>query len=353
MYLQQGVWRALVEFIHDSAHLSDHIRFDKQEYNAQLAVESSASHRYATIDLSSASDTVTLTLVKAVFRGTPLYPYLVALRSRTAELPSGKVLELEKYAPMGSALCFPVETLIFSCAVEYTVRRAQRTHLGYFPKWRVYGDDIIVQDPLFEDTLLTLGGLGFITNHSKSFDSRARFRESCGGEGYDGYEVTPMKISRRFYSVRGRLTSRHAAIYEGLIDMANTAYDYQFTLLRAWIVRVLLDNQIAPPLFSGSTDCALYSPNPDNFRARHRFNSRKGKLKFMWLREVEVIVSSASEKNVQGTEALRQAWSYEWLRLANDPKGPRQHDVFMPEHRIKVPRGSVVTKLKKDWVRLD
>jgi len=73
----------------------------------------------------------------------------------------------------------------------------------------------------------------------------------------------------------------------------------------------------------------------------------------MWLREVEVIVSSASEKNVQGTEALRQAWSYEWLRLANDPKGPRQHDVFMPEHRIKVPRGSVVTKLKKDWVRLD
>lgn len=340
MYLQQGVSSALVKYIHSRPSLSSHIDLRDQARNAVLAVESSATQKYATIDLSSASDTVSTRLVKSVFRGTPVYPYLVALRSRTVALPSGKVLETAKYAPMGSALCFPVESLIFACAVEYAVRRARRTNLGYFPSWRVYGDDILVQDALFWDVMLVLEGLGFIPNLSKSFSSPARFRESCGGEGYDGYFVTPMRISRRFRSVRDGIASRHAAEFEGLIDMANSCYEYQFSYLRAWIIRVLLGNSVAPPLFSGSCNGTVYSPWPDNFRARSRMNF------MLWRSEVQVGVSRPKPETKVLAQDLERARLYETLRLTHQRSG----DMFVPEHRVSVPRGSGRPRIQKRWV---
>lgn len=341
MYYQQGVSAVLVDYIHKHPFLSRHIRLDKQELNAELAIQSSYDHRFATVDLSAASDTVTIQLVKAVFRGTPLYPFLVALRSQTTVLPSGKILRLAKFAPMGSALCFPIETLIFACAVEFAVRRARRTHLGFYPVWRVYGDDIIVSDALFGDIQLVLETLGFKLNASKSFHSPARFRESCGGEGFDGVDVTPMKISRRFASSEVGLTSHHAALYEGLIDLANTAYRYNFSFLRAWVVRVLLDCPVGEPLFSGNPNGTLYSPWPDNFRAPRRFN------KNLWRTEIQVVRSiSPSLQKWDGDEDLDAARYFETLRLTRNRTG----DMFLPEHRVSVPRGSQRPILRKKWV---
>jgi len=340
MFLQQGVKGVLADYIRNHSFLSAHIDFEHQEKNARLAIRSSADHRYATIDLSSASDTVTTTLVKAVFRGTPLYPFLVALRSRTVELPSGKVLRVEKFAPMGSALCFPIETLIFSCAVEYAVRRAHATNLGFFPSWRVYGDDIIVEDALFEDVILTLESLGFILNRSKSFDSCARFRESCGGEGYDGVDVTPLRISRRFESVRGRITSGHASQYEGLVDLANSSYVYGFSLLRIWIIKSLLDYPHGVPLFSEEGHGSLYSPQPDNYRAKHRVNTalQRG--------EIQVVVSRPRSQKRDPASSLELARYVETLRLISQREG----DVFYPDDKVQVLRGSRQTKLSKEWV---
>lgn len=343
-FLQQGIWKCLRSYIHKHPVLKSHIDFRHQDKNSRLAIRSSRTHQYATIDLSSASDTVTYQLVKAVFRNTPLYPFLVALRSRTAELPSGKVVELAKYAPMGSALCFPVESLIFACAVEYAVRRARRTHLGSFPLWRVYGDDIIVEDALFQDVLLVLEGLGFFPNHSKSFSSPARFRESCGGEGYDGVDVTPMKIPRRFRSVRGRITPRHAADFMGLIDMANSCHKYQFSLLRAWIIRVLLDNPIAPPLFSGTGRGAIWSPIPDNYRAESRFSPDKGKT---WFQEWQIAVAKACSVEKSSTYSRADDVRYfETLRLIDNRSG----DMFDPAHRVCVPCGPATLRLRKRWI---
>jgi hypothetical protein len=343
MYFQQAVSRCLVDYIHKHPVLSRHIDLRDQSRNAKLAISSSRSHRFATVDLSSASDTVTTTLVKAVFRGTPVYPYLVALRSRTVELPSGKVIPVEKYAPMGSALCFPIESLIFSCVTEYVVRRAQRTLLGYYPEWRVYGDDLIVRDPLFEDLAMTLESLGFILNGSKSYHSPSRFRESCGGEGYDGVDVTPMKISRRFYSIRGRVTSHHASVFTGLIDMANQCHAYQFPLLRAWIIRVLLECPIGPPLFSRDPDGAVFSPNPDNFRAPSRWNSA------YQYREIQVVRAHTLEKKTPMCWDMEQARYFETLRLTENRSG----DMFQPEHRVHVSGRPTQVKLTKRWVRDD
>jgi len=351
MYNQQGVHRSLKQFVRVHDFLSGHIDLGRQSMNAVLAIRSSLDQKFATIDLSSASDTVTHRLVKLVFRGTFVYPFLVGLRSQTVRLPSGKVLTMAKYAPMGSALCFPVETLIFACAVELAVRRARRTHLGSYPEWRVYGDDIIVSDAIYDDVVLVLESLGFKINDSKSFRSPSRFRESCGGHGYDGIDVTPMKISRRFVSVKGRITSRRASSYEGLIDMANTAYVYQFSLLRAWIIRVLLGCPLGPPLFSGEIQGALYSPMPDNYQARSRLNwdpvVRLVSRPSYQRQEIQVVVSRAKSVKDDLAPDLVKARYFETLRLSSVRKGD---DMFSPEHLIQVPRGSERPRLRKTWV---
>jgi len=340
MYFQQAVSSALVDYIHQHPYLSRHIDLREQELNAELAIRSSRTQEFATVDLSSASDTVTTTLAKAVFYGTPVYPYLVALRSTTAVLPSGKAIPVEKLAPMGSALCFPIETLVFSACIEYAVRRSAATLGGYLPEWRAYGDDLIVQDPLFEDLVMVLEAIGFIVNSSKSYNSPYRFRESCGGEGYDGVRVTPLKISRRFASIRGRIGTRRASEFTGLIELANACYAHHLPLVRAWIIRVLLDNPIAPPLFSERGEGAIYSPVPDNYRARRRWNSQ------LQRREICVLVGLSRPKKTADDSSSDQDRYFETLRQTH----MRDGDMFRPEHRVEVPGGSVQSRLVKIWV---
>lgn len=352
-YLQQGVRKCLYEHIDTHPQLAPHISMRIQEKNAALAIRSSGDQQFATIDLSSASDTVTTTLVKAVFRGTPIYPYLVALRSNATELPSGKIVELAKYAPMGSALCFPIETLIFACAVEYTVRH-MRGMTGYYPEYRVYGDDIIVRTPLFQDVLMTLHVLGFIANDSKSFSAPHRFRESCGGDGYDGTCVTPMRISRKYYFPSDGWCAHHADLYMGLIDMANQCHDYGFSLLRAWVIQLLLEYPGGPPLFSQDGRGALYSPWPDNYRAAHRYQPDDPGKPWYQRAEIQVAVSRSRVKRLPLKEKkltrrdriMEQARYFETLRLSR----LRDGDMFSPEHRIHVPIGSDPPMLTKRWV---
>lgn len=366
-YHQQAVWRVCKDYIHAHRYLSSHINFGKQELNGELALAGSIDGDLATIDLSSASDMVTTALVKAVFRGTSLYSALVALRSNCVKLPSGRVLRVAKYAPMGSALCFLVETLIFAVLAEYAERRTSAKWGFQSSRWRVYGDDIIVEDPFFWDLIAELQAAGFKTNVSKSYSRPYRFRESCGYEGYDGVEVTPLKISRKFLSVSGAITSCHASLFEGLVDMANSAYRYKMPLLRAYVVQLLLNNVVGVPLFSGNDRLALYSPCPDNYRAPYRPTSWDKPSKQNWYQREEVQVVVGGTRPLKQTETgcpitfwVNGGYSREWvdyltlesaryfdtLRLSENRTG----DMFEPSHLICVPRGPSVPILQKRWV---
>jgi len=352
MYFQEAVKDQVVSFVENHQYLGSHINFSKQELNGELALEGSEAGLLATIDLSAASDRITTTLVKSVFYGTPLYPALVSLRSNSVRLPSGKVLGIEKYAPMGSALCFPVQTLIFSALVEYTARRTRNKWGTQCSIWRVYGDDIIVEEPCYWDLIHNLQRVGFKVNTAKSYSCPQRFRESCGYEGYDGIEVTPMKISRRFVSSSGPLTSSHAPQFEGLVDMANMAYHHKFPLLRAWIVRVLLSRPTAPPLFSAEGNGALYSPVPDNYRARSRPWTHGELLspKRPWY-QVETIqvsvVTPMPPKTVHWSEYDEVARYWETLREIEF----RSYDKFLPgTHFVHIPRSPSEPALVTRWV---
>lgn len=103
---------------------------------------------------------------------------------------------------MGSALCFPMESMAFFLAIVTSRLREKgcaispRTVLRYCSGVYVYGDDLIV--PVDEAPAIceTLESFGFKVNSHKSFWN-GKFRESCGMDAYDGCNVTPTYIRRK------------------------------------------------------------------------------------------------------------------------------------------------------------
>lgn len=94
-----------------------------------------------------------------------------------------------KFAPMGNALTFPVEELVFGS--ECQVIQEEMTGVTDRPLWSVYGDDIIVPVEWYDTLVEYLSALGFIVNKDKSF-STGFFRESCGKEYFHGKDVSPL-----------------------------------------------------------------------------------------------------------------------------------------------------------------
>lgn len=258
MYFQQGVWHEIDRIVLRNPYLRNHISFHDQERNRSLAMRGSIERSYATIDLSSASDSVSYELVKQLFRGTRLLRFVVSTRSRETMLPDGRLIRLRKFAPMGSALCFPIETMIFAAICELVTRE-----LRVAGDYSVYGDDIIVPTQCAERTMEVLERVGFHVNREKSFyHANCWFRESCGGEFCDGYDVTPMRITRKY-------THREQDVrLEALVDSANRAYMYGFRHLRSFYLRKMREYGFIP-LFSPSS---VLADNYTNYHTRRRWN---------------------------------------------------------------------------------
>lgn len=193
MYIQQGVARDLMYYIEHHDYTKGHVNFVDQTINNRLVLEASASLEWATIDLSDASDRVGVALVQYLFPEWVSRKWL-ALRSTATELPDGTVVPLRKFAAMGSALCFPVESLVFwalavGCIWECTSDLSFALDCVY-----VYGDDIIVKDEYALRVMNTLESAGLKVNRDKSFIGSVPFRESCGVDGLLGHDVTPLRI---------------------------------------------------------------------------------------------------------------------------------------------------------------
>jgi len=195
-WIQQGLGRKLAEYLEFvSTYTRHHINFTRQEINRGLAQTSSASQRFATLDLKDASDRVSLELVRRVFERTPeLLRALEACRTTETKLPDGRVITLNKYAPMGSALCFPVEAYIFWVVVVSAVINGKNMPLeNVGRRIFVYGDDIIVPVEWAALSIQGLEAVGLKVNIDKSCIT-GFFRESCGMDAYKGHPVTPLRL---------------------------------------------------------------------------------------------------------------------------------------------------------------
>jgi hypothetical protein len=156
-----------------------------QTLNQRLAKEGSLNGRLATLDLSSASDTIASGLVESLF---PLdwWLFLRSVRTGVATTPDG-VARLQKFSSMGNGFTFPLETLLFY-SLAYACCNPSDHH-----EINAYGDDIIVPTyavPLLQRVLLSCG---FLVNRKKSY-SEGPFRESCGKDYYSGIDIRPCYI---------------------------------------------------------------------------------------------------------------------------------------------------------------
>jgi len=211
-FIQQGLLGLLDEAINRD-YLAMHISWRDQNRNRFMAQRGSADGSWATLDLSEASDRVHVSLVSRMLRHHPLLRKAVfAARSTRADLP-GLTLRLEKFAPMGSALCFAFETLAFfaiavgseldrkGTPVSALRSRGRRLDNHIMHGISAYGDDIIIPTAGALAAVDRLESFGLKVNRRKSFWT-GEFRESCGGDYFRGIDVSVVRLREQIPSSR-------------------------------------------------------------------------------------------------------------------------------------------------------
>lgn len=171
------------------------IDLSDQTRNQRLAKLGSegGSDAYVTIDLSSASDSISIELCRYMLPY-EWFSFLDAIRSKEFELDGTKTT-YHKFTSMGNGFCFPLETLIFA-----SLCHAAYVESGLVPDFSVYGDDIIVRQSVADRVLQLLAICGFKANRDKTF-LQGPFRESCGADWFEGEDVRPLSLDYAFDSV--------------------------------------------------------------------------------------------------------------------------------------------------------
>lgn len=197
-YLQQGLAAAL----RTEMDRYPQVRISDQSRNRALARIGSIDGRLSTVDLSDASDRLRWDLVQKIFSWNPTFvDFLAKTRSEHVLLPTGDSLVLNKFAGMGSALTFPVQTMVYAAMAVLAMSagyRSRKSIKAFWTNenWGVYGDDIVIPTDAFPILTELLEGMNLSVNFGKSF-STGLFRESCGGDYYAGMAVQPLYIRRR------------------------------------------------------------------------------------------------------------------------------------------------------------
>jgi len=193
MLFQKGIGALLERRLRQICGIDLSTQPDKNRILARLG---SKDDRFGTIDLSSASDSMSIALVKEFFPR-DVFNILMKTRSPFTTLPGGSELELHMVSSMGNAFTFPLQTTFFSAIVHGVYRALDipiycpgRHSLGNFA---VFGDDIIVVKEAYDLVARMLSICGFSVNMDKSFNT-GLFRESCGHDCYDGHNVRGVYI---------------------------------------------------------------------------------------------------------------------------------------------------------------
>lgn len=232
-FAQQALGVPMMDIINRDKITSMFISFNDQTPNQRLARAGSVSGNLATLDLSEASDRVSIQLVEWLLHGfTDLKDAVFACRSQRADV-RGQVIDLVKFASMGSALTFPIETMVFLTVslvgIERSLRRRGelngdrlrvRDLKSLASQVRIYGDDIIVPRDHADDVTRALEQFHFKVNEYKSF-SDGNFRESCGKEYFMGHDVSIVKVRRVFPT---RITDVPEVI--SLVELRNHFYKW-------------------------------------------------------------------------------------------------------------------------------
>ncbi len=270
MLFQKGIASVLEDLLLEICGIDLRTQPDKNRRLAQLG---SKDGRFGTIDLSSASDSMSIGLVREFFPK-HVFDMLVMTRCPCTVLPDGTNVELHMISSMGNAFTFPLQTIFFTSLVYGAYRalsinfdRPRRQSLGNFA---VFGDDIICTTEAYGLLVRMLSICGFSVNVDKSFNS-GPFRESCGHDYFLGHNVRGVYIKSLLalndrYSAINRL-NRWSAIWR--IPLPTVIH----SLLRG--VRLL------PVPLDEMDDCGIKVP--ERFIVKRKVNRKTGGLYYRYL----------------------------------------------------------------------
>jgi hypothetical protein len=240
-FYQQGLREQLRSHM---KHLRNVIDLRSQDRNRSYARLGSIEGEIATIDLSAASDSVSWRLVQLLFGEIPLFSALELVRSSHAQLRDN-IFELKKHAGMGSGVCFDIQCILYAAVCEVASQDFELVDEDNCEPissvYTVFGDDIACRRVIAHRVIEYLQQLGFETNKDKSFvRPTCFFRESCGGEYFRGADVTPMRLSRKWYvSFQECNVLSMPEHYANIVDAANAAFDNGLMNTRSELLRPL------------------------------------------------------------------------------------------------------------------
>jgi len=267
-WVQQGLGKAIVELVERHELTKFNVFFTDQSPNRIAALFGSSNGRYATLDLNEASDRVTTGLVHLLFPS-HIYEYLDACRTSSTVLPNGETLTLNKYAPMGSCLCFPILALTI-----WAILTASAPDTDTRESIHVYGDDVIVPTASAANAIEQLESFGLKVNRDKSCTS-GFFRESCGMDAFQGVEVTPVRLRTVWSSFRS------PEVYTSWIAYANSFYDRQYYATYEYIVSELFRVFGPIPAKDMNLSCPSLAEVPEEKRPKsYRVNRALQKLEW-------------------------------------------------------------------------
>lgn len=308
-YVQQAIMTTLVPLL-ERSRIGASQGFTDQAPNRAKAREGSISGAYATIDLSEASDRVLACLIEDALAPWPtVQEAVMSSRSLRSMLPSGRVITLRKFASMGSALCFPIEVMAFSAIIFAGLREAgghpvpDILRLFGSGEVRVYGDDIIVPVDSVFYVEEYLESFGLRVNRAKSF-SQGKFRESCGGDYYDGVDVTPVRVRRDL-----PLSKQHAEELVSTSATANLLSDAGYGQASEYLHRTCEEILKVYPDIPRDSDLLgrwSYNPRPAGFSFKLWAPVFKGYAPY----------SSSPKSPLNGVRALFKALTGKW----DDPR---------------------------------
>jgi len=203
-----------------------------QDRHREMAQSASLSGSHATIDLSDASDTVSREFVKLMLPS-GWYDLLDDLRSKSTKI-DGKWVKLEKFSSMGNGFTFELETLLFLsiCVMACHVHGEDGASLVATGEIRVFGDDIIVPTRISRMVVRLLKFFGFSPNPDKTF-LEGPFRESCGGDFFNGQAVRPFYVKKLPTEPTEWITLANGLRRLGMSDSSDRTW--RFGLLRPWL----------------------------------------------------------------------------------------------------------------------
>lgn len=272
----------------------------QQFKNRDLARLGSLTDSLITLDLSSASDSISVSMLKEFFPA-DFVRWLEFSRCKETQIPDMGTVPLYMISSMGNGYTFPLQTVIFA-AVVVACANFRGIPLGQSKsgnRWGIFGDDIICPRELTRDVIDLLNLLGFSVNDDKSF-VEGPFRESCGADFWLGTNIRGVYLR----SLRTQ-NSRFSAVNQLLRFSTNHGI-----FLRRLVAAIMRNTSFRPAPPWSNVDCGIHVPfsmciyGKDKDTQSHFFMSSEPIIPKIRIYEQKIVVPRQQKRRIFNPSGL-------------------------------------------------